>query len=132
MTKMAKRKAPSRIRYEQSHPTVSCRLPRDVYAKLSGVSYAEGKSFADVLKIGLGILEVHVKKEEEIRKKGCDEGYRKGYAEAERLYKVTYACSVCGKPLTVTSGPEKEAIKNICKQMAGGTRHATKETNKTF
>ena len=91
---MAKRKAPSRVRYEQGHPTVSCRLPREVYDKLRAVMDAEDKSFADILKIGLGILKVQLKEEVEVRKKGHVEGYRKGYAEAERLYKVTYPCSV--------------------------------------
>ena len=44
------------------------------YDKLRAVIDVEGKSFADVLKTGLGILEVRVKKEEEIRKKGHAEG----------------------------------------------------------
>ncbi len=110
MTKTLKRKAPSRVRYEQGHPTVSCRLPRNFYDKLRAVIDAEGKSFADVLKTGLGILEVRVKEEEEIRKKVHAEGYREGYTEAERLYKVTYPCSVCGGTITVTSANEKEAI----------------------
>ena len=106
---MAKRKAPSRVRYEQGHPTVSCRLPREVYDKLRAVMDAEDKSFADILKIGLGILKVQLKEEAEVRKKGHVEGYRKGYAEAERLYKVTYPCSVCRKTIVLSSEEAKHA-----------------------
>jgi hypothetical protein len=122
MAKAAKRKAPSRVRYELGHPTVSCRVLREVYDRLQVVKKAEDKSFADVLKIGLGILEVRVKEEEEVREQGYAEGYRKGYADAERLYKVTYPCSVCRKMLTVTSGDEKEAIKQYMQEARWGHR----------
>ncbi len=122
MVKIKKKKAPSRVRYEQSHPTVSCRVSKEVYDRLRSVKKAEGKSFTDVLKVGLGILETQVKEEGEVRKKGYAEGYRKGYAEAERLYKVTYLCSVCGKTLTVTSGDEKGAIKKYMQEHGWGHR----------
>ena len=116
MVKMIKKKAPSRTRYEQNHPTVSCRVSREIYERLSGVKEEEGKSFADILKIGLGILEVQAKKAGEVRKQGVTEGYKKGYAEAEILYKVTYLCSVCGKTLVVTDRSEKEAIKTYMRE----------------
>lgn len=128
MAKAGKKNPPSRVRYEQRHPTVSCRIPKDVYDRLQAVKAAEGKSFADVLKIGLGILEVRVKEEGEVRKqahaqgykKGHAEGYGKGYAEAENLYKVTYPCSVCRKTLMVTSTNEKEAIKKYMQEHSWG------------
>lgn len=122
MAKTTKRKAPSRVRYEQGHPTVSCRVPREVYKRLQVVKKAEGQSFADVLKIGLGILEVRVKEEAEVRKQGYDKGHRKGYAEAECLYKVTYPCSVCRDMLTVTGRAEKEAIRQYMQEHRWGHR----------
>jgi len=122
MAKATKRKAPSRVRYEQGHPTVSCRVPREVYDRLQVIKKAEGQSFADVLKIGLGILEVRVKEEAEVREQGYAKGHRKGYAEAERLYKVTYPCSVCREMLTVTSRDEKEAIKQYMQEHRWGHR----------
>ena len=109
MTK-AKRKAPSRVKYEQAHPTVSCRVPRVLYDRLRTATEAKGMSFADALKVGLGLLEVQVAAEAEVRKHGYDVGYRKGYAEAEQLYKVIYPCSVCRKPITATSVDEKKDI----------------------
>ena len=128
MAKSGKRKAPSKVRYEQGHPTVSCRVPREVYGRLQAVKEVEGMSFAEVLKVGLGLLEVRAKGEAEIRKQGYDAGYKKGYAEAERLYKVTYPCNVCGKLLTVTSTDEKEAIKQYMKEHSWGHRECHDKT----
>lgn len=114
-----KRKAPSRVRYEQRHPTVSCRIPREVYDRLQKVQ-TEGKSFADVLKIGLGIFEVQAKEQGEARKQGHAEGYRNGYAEAERLYKVTFPCSVCREIIELTSGEAKQAASEYMQQHSWG------------
>ena len=126
MAKAVKRKAPSRVRYEQSHPTVSCRIPRDIYDRLRVTKNTAGKSFADILKTGLGILEVQAKKEGEVREKGHAEGYKKGYAEAARLYMVTYPCCICGKMLMVTSGDEKEAIKKYMQEHSWGHKECHK------
>lgn len=120
MAKSAKRKAPSRVRYEQSNPTVSCRVSKDVYQRLQEAKRAEGKSFADILKVGLGILEPQIRRETEMRKKGYTEEYEKGYADAEHFYKVTYFCSACGNTMTVTTEAEKQAIKNYMKEHRWG------------
>jgi hypothetical protein len=111
MAKGKKKRALSRIRYEQSHPTVSWRVSKELYDRLQAIKDAEGKSVTDVLKVGIGLLEVKVSKEKEAREQGFEEGFEKGFEEAESLYKVTYPCRVCRKTLEVTSVKEKEAIK---------------------
>lgn len=74
MAKATKKKSPpSKIKYEQGHSTVSCRVSRDFYDRLLKAK-AEGNSFSDILKLGLGELEVRIKKLEEARKQGWDEG----------------------------------------------------------
>ena len=70
MVKPIKKKAPSRTRYEQSHPTVSCRVSREIYDRLQAVKEADSKSFANILKVGLGLLEVQVKEKEKAKRKG--------------------------------------------------------------
>ncbi len=120
MAKTTKKKAPSRVRYEQAHPTVSCRVSLEVYQRLCSAMDEEGKSFADILKIGLGILEPQVKNEREIRKKAHTEGYKKGYSEAKHMYKVTYPYSVCRGTLTVSSEDEKKAIKTYMQEHGWG------------
>ena len=44
---------PSRERYQQSHPTVSLRVDRDLYAQLKALKQTSDMSVADVLKVGL-------------------------------------------------------------------------------
>lgn len=111
MQKGKKRRTPSRIRYEQNHPTVSWRASKELYDRLQAVKEAEGLSNTDILKVAVGLLEVKVSKEKEARSQGYEKGFEKGYEEAESLYKVTYPCKVCRKMLEVTSAREKEAIK---------------------
>jgi hypothetical protein len=122
MAKIAKRKAPSRIRYEQSHPTVSGRVTLEIYQKLQAVKNAEHKSFTDILKIGLGLLEVKVSQEKEARQQGYGKGYYNGYIKAADLYMVSFPCKVCGKMIIATDNPEKEAIKTY--MLEHGWAHA--------
>jgi predicted CopG family antitoxin len=110
MAKRIKRQPPSRIRYEQSHPIVSCRVSLEIFDRLVEAKEVEDKSFADILKIGLGKQEVQAKKILEAKTKGEDEGYKKGYAAAELRYKVTYNCSKCGQAIEVTNEAVKKAI----------------------
>jgi len=105
--KMTKRnkKSPSRVRYEEFNPTVSCRVSREVYDQLKRVKDSENRSFADILKIGLGILEVKAAEEGE----SYAEGYSDGSRDTESAYKVVYRCSVCGELIEVETREEKEA-----------------------
>ena len=111
-----KKKTPSRIKYEHSHPTVSFRVSKELYDRLQAVKEVEGKSVTDVLKVGLGPLEVKVSKEKEVRDRAYDEGYGEGYKDAEELYKVTYVCKICRKTVGVMNVKEKEAIKGYMRE----------------
>ena len=113
-------KAPSRVKYEQENPVVSCRVPKELYERLWRAKQADGRSFADILKIGLGILEVKAKTEQEARQQGFEEGFGEGYDYAERRYKVTYRCSVCRKVMEVTEEDEKKAIEQYMREQGWG------------
>lgn len=116
--KPSKRKAPSRTRYEQANPTVSWRVTKELYDRLKAIKEKESRSFADILRTGLGIIEPRAQEKEEATKKGLAEGYKKGYneghkkgyAEAEQLFKVTYPCTICRRTLAITSAQEKQAV----------------------
>ena len=56
MTKGKKNMTPSRVKYEQKHPTVSFRVSKDLDDRLLAVKEAEGKSSTDVLRVGAGLL----------------------------------------------------------------------------
>jgi hypothetical protein len=110
MAKGKRNKTSSRIRYEQSHPTVSFRVSRELYDRLQAVKKAEGKSITDVLKVGVGLLEVKIRSEEKIKLQGYDKGYEKGIEDALELCEVSYPCSVCGETIIVETKEEKKAI----------------------
>jgi hypothetical protein len=126
MAKGKRKKTPSRIKYEQNHPTVSFRVSRELYDRLRAVKEAEGKSITDVLEVGVGLLEVKVGKERNIRQAGYDDGFEKGYKEAQARYMVTYPCKVCRKTLVVTSSKEKEAIKGYMLENGWGHTNCVK------
>jgi predicted CopG family antitoxin len=111
MAKKRRRNPPSRKRYEQSNPTISCRVSRQVYDRLQEIKKAEGKSMADILKVGLGLFEVKRRDEKTIRQEAYDEGWEKGINDAEALYAVTYRCSNCRKEMVVHTKEEKKAIR---------------------
>ena len=46
-------KPPSRIRYENSHPTVSFRIDRELYDELKDLKSKSGLSVADILRVGM-------------------------------------------------------------------------------
>ena len=114
------KKPPSRIRYEQSHPTIACRASRELYDELNKVRVNSGKSFADILKEGLGKQEATV-----------GEAYKRGYAEGSQDGKRNALsglplghCSICGKGLVwdLNSAEDKRLILKAIDKM--GVQHA--------
>jgi hypothetical protein len=76
-------KPPARIRYEQSHPTVSCRLSRGTYALLKQrLEDLGGVSFADFVKDSLGLLQLKIPDIEKIKETAKDN-------------QIWYYCAVC-------------------------------------
>ena len=120
MARTTKTKPPSRVRYEQSNPTESCRISSEIYDRLQAAKKSEAKSFADILKIGLGILELREKDTRKIRRQSRAEGYREGYAEAEHIYKVTHPCCICGETLEITSREAKQAASEYMRKSGWG------------
>ena len=53
---MAKKRhaPPSRLRYEESHPTVSVRVSRELYDDLGELRAKSGKSLGDILREAVG------------------------------------------------------------------------------
>jgi len=86
----ATHKPPAQVRYEQSHPTVSCRLDRDTYTLLKQrLEDLGGVSFADFVKDSLGLLQ--------LKMPDIETAWNEGYARAIEDYQVWYYCAVCGK-----------------------------------
>ena len=121
MAKKRKRIPPSRQRYDQGRPVVSCRVSRQIRDRLQTIKKLEGRSMADILKAGLGLFEVKVRTERELKEEGYVEGVNEGFDVASSDFRVTYPCSVCGKPIDVDTEEEKKAIRKF--MIDGGWRH---------
>jgi len=120
MVKKQKKSPPSRRKYEEANPVVSFRVSRELYDRLEAVKEAEGKSITDVLSVGVGLQEVKIAEEKEIRDQAYEEGWEKGIEEACNIFLVTYLCSVCGEEIEVTTDDEKRAIKTYMRQYGWG------------
>jgi len=101
-------KPPARIRYEKSHPTVSCRLDKDTHDLLNQrLEDLGGVSFAGFVKDSLGLLQLKMPDIEEIKETAWGEGY----GQAEKGYRIWYYCAVCGKRIDIA--PNSDSHKAI-------------------
>ena len=113
MAKKKGRNPPSRGKYDQGNPVVSFRVKRKDKDRFIAIREKLGMSHGDVYKAGLGVIEVKVRAEEEIRQEAYEEGQLNGYELAESEYKVTYPCSKCKRMMEVTTEGEKKAIRKF-------------------
>ena len=97
--KKKKHQPPSKIKYNQTHPTVSIRVSQDLYDQLKDLREKSGKSLGDILRESLGKQAPSTKK-----------AFQRGFDKARRQFVVTYRCSVCGGPLEVTTDEEKKEV----------------------
>jgi len=110
----ATHKPPSRIRYEQSHPTVSCRLDSETHTLLQQRLEELGEvSFADFVKDALGTLQLKMPDVKAISKTAREEGYK----QAKKDYEIWYFCKVCRKPITIS--PNSDSHKAVIGHMEG-------------
>jgi len=97
---------PSRKKYEEANPVVSFKVSKELYDRLQVAKEKESMSYTDILKVGLGLIEVKMRAEEEVR----EEGKIDGYDLAEYVYKFSFPCSVCGKPVVLDTEEKKEPL----------------------
>ncbi len=103
------RKPPSRVRYEQEHPTISFRVDRETYERIKDIQRKSGKTLADLIKESLGFIE---RSTEEAYRKGFEEGY----SQAKDLYRFSIECAECGDELVLSDAIGGiEAIKQVLK-----------------
>ncbi len=102
-------KPPSKIRYDQSHPTVSIRVNRELYDKLKELREQSGKSLGDILREA-------VKRQKPSTKEAYDLGCKAGYDDAKRKFTVTYRCSVCGGIISLDTVEERRAVSEYMRE----------------
>ena len=114
-------KPPARVRYEESHPTVSCRLSKDEYDLLKQrLDDLGGVSFANFVKDSLGILQIKIPETKEIKEKSR----RAGYEQGRKDYQIWYYCDICKKRIDVTPDSEcHKAMIGYVREHGWGHRH---------
>ena len=120
---MAKRQGkrgipPSRQRYEESHPTVTVRVSREIYNQLLEIREATGQSWADLMKVALKLQKpVLTRKPNEAE---LHISFEQGWEHAWNEYALVVPCSKCGKDITVNSDNKQSAIEYL---KSGGFQH---------
>lgn len=98
----AKKKPPSRIRYEERNPVISIRLDQDTAKKLRELGAKVGKSLGTLIKEN---LEVQQRNEEKI------------YNQAVKDYQIWYFCSKCGGRINISpNGQSHKAVIEYMKE----------------
>lgn len=115
------RKTPSRNKYENNHPTISARLPKDKHDKLLALLRN--------LDVTLPQLLLHFIGEYEIKIMSIEEARQKGYQEAKKTYMVTFLCRKCGKPVAITSKQAKEAVSKYMTERGWGHKECYEKAN---
>jgi len=110
---MAKRKIPpAQRRYNESHPTVSFRLTRELYDQLKRhLINRGGLSFADFVKESLG---VQIQEKPAVKETRYT-WYKHGFDDAVERYCITLRCPKCGEDVVVR--PDSELHSRIKKAM---------------
>lgn len=93
---------PSRLRYEQQHPTVSVRVSRELYERLQALKRDGGKSLGDILREAVGV-------QARSARAAYSRGYNTGYAEAEKRYRVDFPCHKCDGLMSIEHPGTKQA-----------------------
>jgi hypothetical protein len=95
-----KHQPPSRIRYEKSHPCVTCRVSQAEYDQLDKIRQTQGKSFRQLLLTGAQMIDETVGDQEA--------AYREGWDDAKKDPIPLGVCPSCGKPMTWKLANEKD------------------------
>jgi len=93
---------PSRIKYNQTHPTITVRVNAELASQLKEIKKTSGKSIGDILREAVGTQKRSTGQSYNI-------GYANGYAEAKATYLVTFRCHKCNAILEVNSDECKKA-----------------------
>jgi len=113
-------KPPARVRYEESHPTMSCRLSKDEYDLLKQrLEDLGGVSFAEFVKDSLGILQLKIPETKDIKEKARRAGYEQGKKENQ----VWYYCDTCRQRMDMAPNSEcHKAMIDYMKEHGWGHR----------
>ena len=101
--------APSKIRYLESHPLLSIRLPIHLRDEIS--AYAQAHNMT------LNALVTKLFKEQSEPLEGFKEGYYYGLSEALSKEDFVISCSKCKKTLTISRGEMVKVLQSLIRNL---------------
>jgi len=104
-----KKKPPRRIKDEENNPVISFRVSKETYDDIERTKARTGYSLADIVKAAINKQEIDL-----------EMAYWTGIEYAEKLWRVNYRCSVCGKVVTAETDREKKAIAQYMSEKGWG------------
>ncbi len=113
MVRKQRKIPPSRKKYEDDNPVVSFRATKKDKNEFAAIRQKRTLSHGAVYRIGLGIIQVKSRAEEEVRQQAYDEGLEYGIEVTEELYAISCPCNKCGKKKTVIDEDEKNTIREF-------------------
>jgi hypothetical protein len=114
MAKRVVKKKPSRIRYEQAHPTVSFRIGRPTYGRLKATMVTLGQSFGDWVKEHLDQDDQRVKARAEVLARHRNGLGRDIEGKRQELAKLDWLIQERNKELTAPVGLRRaEMLKEV-------------------
>lgn len=103
---------PSQKRYDERNPTLSFRLDRDEYNKITALSRRSGTPMRTLVREAVGLL---VKQDR--YSQGYKDGRKGGYERAREEFEIQYPCAKCGKMMTMQPGDEDhKAMQRLMKE----------------
>ena len=106
-TDRTKHRPPARVRYAESHPAITLRLPdRETRARIDELSQRAGVPAGQIVKQALGLVEKSVDQGEAAYVAGYELGYADGQEYAVGEYRLNVPCAGCGELIEVEAGSE--------------------------
>jgi len=114
--------APSRLRYEASHPCISFRLSREEFKKLEEIRRRSRLSLAEIARRCLG---VHLAQTREAYNHGRRTGLKEGLGQVE------LPCPRCKGPMRIDlKSAANEQAADLVRKALSGWRHVTCPDNR--
>ena len=102
---------PSRIRYEESHPIIAIRVPRQIHDQLVEIREKTDQSWADLMNVALKLQEPVLTRKPD--QKELDKAFEEGLEEGWKEYSIVFPCSKCGKDIIVNSENKQLIIQHL-------------------
>jgi predicted DNA-binding protein len=126
---MARKIFPSQRRYMDENPAITFRMKREEKERIVQMAELAGKSVSELVRVALlGLEEDFSEAYEKVR----NEGYKKGFMDAKKTYRLWNYCNICGGVIDLLpNSNEHKAIIDYLKKERWGHPKCHKKVDNT-